>query len=105
MPGRPRPSDRRQTRSFEVQVLASEIRILESGQQIAVHPVLAGRDRRSLLQGHRRQPKGTSTAGNDARLRGQANRRGARLSEGCNPPTPVTHATALPGLAPVEALA
>ncbi len=87
-----------------MQVLASEIRILEAGRLIAVHPVLAGRGRRSLLQGHRRQPKGTSLAGDDDRLCGQANRWGPHLSEGCIPPTPVSHA-ALPGLAPVVALA
>jgi len=46
-----------------MQMLGSEIRILEAGRLIAVHPVLAGRGRRSLLQGHRRQPKGTSLAG------------------------------------------
>ncbi len=62
-----------------MQVLASEIRILEAGRLIAVHPVLAGRGRRSLLQGHRRQPKGTSLAGDDDRLCGQSNRWGPRL--------------------------
>lgn len=35
------------------QVLAQEVRILEAGRLIAVHPVLAGRGGRSLLPGHR----------------------------------------------------
>ena len=41
-------------RSVEVQVLAQEIRLLEAGRLIAVHPVLGGRGGRSLLPGHRR---------------------------------------------------
>jgi transposase len=40
-------------RPVEVHVLAGEIRILEAGRLIAVHPVLAGRGERSLLPGHR----------------------------------------------------
>jgi hypothetical protein len=40
-------------RPVEVQVLAQDIRILEAGQLIAVHPVQAGRGGRSLLPGHR----------------------------------------------------
>jgi transposase len=40
-------------RAVEVQVLAQDIRILEAGQLIAVHPVQAGRGGRSLLPGHR----------------------------------------------------
>ena len=53
-------------RPVEVQVLATEIRILEAGHPIAVHPVLAGRGGRALLPGHRRsltaegQPSGPS---------------------------------------------
>ena len=45
--------DGTRTRAVEVQVLAQEIRILEAGRLIAVHPVLAGRGGRSLLPGHR----------------------------------------------------
>jgi transposase len=41
-------------RPVEVQVLATEIRILEAGRLIAVHPPLAGRGGRALLPGHRR---------------------------------------------------
>jgi transposase len=44
-------------RPVEVQVLASEIRILEAGRLIAVHPVLAGRGGRSLVPGHRQASK------------------------------------------------
>ncbi len=69
-------------------MLASEIRILDAGRLIAVHPVLAGRDRRSLLPSHRRQPKGTSLAGDDDHLCGQANRWGPRLSDGSIPADP-----------------
>ncbi len=69
-------------------MLASEIRILDAGRLIAVHPVLAGRDRRSLLPSHRRQPKGTSLAGDDDHLCGQPNRWGPRLSDGSIPADP-----------------
>jgi transposase len=56
-------------RVVEVQVLAGEIRILEAGRLIAVHPVLAGRGGRSLLPGHRhaRHAEG-SRDGNDGRV-------------------------------------
>ncbi len=40
-------------RVVEVQVLASEIRILENGILIAVHEPLSGRGQRSLIKGHR----------------------------------------------------
>ena len=40
-------------RAVEVHVLAQEIRILEAGRPIAVHPVLSGRGRRAVLAGHR----------------------------------------------------
>ena len=40
-------------RAVEVHVLAQEIRILEAGRPIAVHPVLTGRGRRAVLAGHR----------------------------------------------------
>ncbi len=85
-------------------MLASEIRILEAGRLIAVHPVLAGRGRRSLLPSHRRLPKGTSLAGDDDHLCGQANRWGPRFSDGRIPPTRAS-CPAWPGLVPVVALA
>ena len=87
-----------------MQVLASEIRILEAGRLIAVHPVLAGRGIRSLLQGHRRQPKGTNLAGDDDHLCGQANRWRPRFSDGRIPPTPAS-CPAWSGLVSVVALA
>ena len=40
-------------RVVEVQVLASEIRIMEDGKTIAIHEPLSGRGQRSLLKGHR----------------------------------------------------
>jgi len=40
-------------RVVEVQVLASEIRIMEDGRTIAVHEPLSGRGQRALLKGHR----------------------------------------------------
>jgi transposase len=43
-------------RAVEVQVLPGEIRILEDGIPIAIHPPLNGRGRRSLLKGHRTPP-------------------------------------------------
>jgi transposase len=50
-------------RPVEVQVLAKEVRILEAGRRIAVHPVLIGRGRRSLLPGHRSAPRTHSPHG------------------------------------------
>lgn len=55
-------------RSVEVRVLAREIRILEAGRLIAVHPVLSGRGGRSLLPGHRRRPGNADPARDDDRL-------------------------------------
>lgn len=43
-------------RIVEVQSTASEVRILEDGQVIAVHPVLEGRGRRRIAAGHRSLP-------------------------------------------------
>jgi len=44
-------------RAVEVHVLADRIRIFEAAALIAEHPVLAGRNQRSLLPGHRRPRK------------------------------------------------
>ena len=43
-------------RPVEVQVTAAEVRILEDGRLIAVHPVLEGRGRRRIAEGHRSLP-------------------------------------------------
>jgi len=43
-------------RPVEVQVTAAEVRILEDGRLIAVHPVLEGRGRRRIAEGHRTLP-------------------------------------------------
>jgi transposase len=43
-------------RAVEVHSLAHEIRILEAGRPIAVHPVLEGRGRRCIAAGHRTLP-------------------------------------------------
>jgi transposase len=43
-------------RIVEVHSTASEVRILEDGQLIAVHPVLEGRGRRRIAAGHRSLP-------------------------------------------------
>jgi hypothetical protein len=43
-------------RPIEVQVTASEVHILEDGQLVATHPVLEGRGRRRITEGHRRLP-------------------------------------------------
>jgi transposase len=43
-------------RVVEVHSTASEVRILEDGQLIAVHPVLEGRGRRRIASGHRSLP-------------------------------------------------
>lgn len=48
-------------RSVEVHVLAHEIRILEAGRVIAIHPVLSGRGRRAVLAGHRQANRGLDT--------------------------------------------
>jgi len=46
--------DRTRRRTLEVHSLAHEVRIYEDGELLAVHPVLEGRRRTSLLPGHRR---------------------------------------------------
>jgi hypothetical protein len=43
-------------RPVEVQVTASEIHILEDGRLVAAHPVLEGRGRRRIAEGHRSLP-------------------------------------------------
>ena len=43
-------------RPVEVQVTASEVHILEGGKLIAAHPVLEGRGRRRIAEGHRPRP-------------------------------------------------
>lgn len=43
-------------RPVEVQVTATEVRILEDGRLVAVHPVLEGRGRRRIAEGHRSLP-------------------------------------------------
>jgi hypothetical protein len=43
-------------RTVEVHNTANEVRILEAGQVIAVHPVLDGRGQRRILAGHRSLP-------------------------------------------------
>ncbi|TPG37955.1 IS21 family transposase [Roseomonas nepalensis] len=43
-------------RPVEVQVTAAEVRILEEGRLVAVHPVLEGRGRRRIAEGHRSLP-------------------------------------------------
>jgi len=43
-------------RPVEVQVTASEVHILEDGRLVATHPVLEGRGRRRIAEGHRRLP-------------------------------------------------
>ena len=43
-------------RPVEVQVTAAEVRIVEDGRLIAVHPVLEGRGRRRIAEGHRSLP-------------------------------------------------
>jgi hypothetical protein len=43
-------------RPVEVQVTAAEVHILEDGRLIAAHPVLEGRGRRRIAEGHRSLP-------------------------------------------------
>jgi transposase len=43
-------------RPLEVQLTAAEVRILEDGKLIAAHPVLEGRGRRRIAEGHRTLP-------------------------------------------------
>ena len=43
-------------RPVEVEVTASEVHILEDGRLVATHPVLEGRGRRRIAEGHRSLP-------------------------------------------------
>lgn len=47
--------DRARRRTLDIHLLAHEIRIYEGDDLLAVHPVLEGRRRTSILPGHRRQ--------------------------------------------------
>ena len=58
--------DSTRRRVVEVHTLANEIRILEDGQLIAIHPVLEGRGQRRIAGGHRTAPPpGNSTTARD----------------------------------------
>lgn len=48
--------DSTRRRIVEVQVTATEVHILENGERIAAHPVLEGRGRRRIAEGHRTMP-------------------------------------------------
>jgi hypothetical protein len=48
--------NRTRRRTVEVHSTASEVRILEDGAVIAVHPVLDGRGQRRIIAGHRTLP-------------------------------------------------
>ena len=47
-------------RAVEVHTLAHEVRILDAGKVVAVHPVLEGHGQRRLAQGHRAAPRATA---------------------------------------------
>jgi hypothetical protein len=49
-------------RAVEVQVTATEVRILEGGEPIATHPVLEGRGERRIAEGHRTMPPPANSA-------------------------------------------
>ena len=49
-------------RPVEVQVTATEVRILEDGRLVAAHPVLEGRGRRRIAEGHRSLPPPRNSA-------------------------------------------
>src|SRR5829696_4307064 len=49
-------------RPVEVQVTATEVQILEDGRLVAVHPVLEGRGRRRIAEGHRTLPPSHNSA-------------------------------------------
>ncbi len=66
-------------RPVEVQVTAAEVRIMEDGRLIAVHPVLEGRGRRRIAEGHRSLPPPSNST---------TPRHGATAPSG--PPTGVT---------------
>jgi hypothetical protein len=48
--------DTTRRRPVEVHSMAHEVRILEDGQVVAVHPVLDGRGQRRIIAGHRSLP-------------------------------------------------
>ena len=48
--------DSTRRRVVEVQVTATEVHILEDGKSIATHPVLEGRGKRRIAEGHRTMP-------------------------------------------------
>ena len=48
--------DSTRRRTVEVQVTTSEVHILEDGKPIAAHPVLEGRGKRRIAEGHRTMP-------------------------------------------------
>ena len=48
--------DSTRRRAVEVQVTATEVHILEDGRRIAAHPVLEGRGKRRIAEGHRTMP-------------------------------------------------
>jgi hypothetical protein len=49
-------------RAVEVQLTAAEVQILEDGRLIASHPVLEGRGRRRIAEGHRTLPPPANSA-------------------------------------------
>lgn len=57
--------DRTRRRMLDVHNLAHEIRIYEDGELLAVHPVLEGRRRPSLLPGHRNAGQRSQQAARD----------------------------------------
>lgn len=54
--------DTTRRRTVEVQVTTAEVRILEAGRLIATHPVLEGKGKRRLLDGHRILPPPANSA-------------------------------------------
>jgi hypothetical protein len=48
--------DTTRRRPVEVHSMAHEVRILEEGRVIAIHPVLDGRGQRRIIAGHRTTP-------------------------------------------------
>lgn len=57
--------DATRRRAVEVQTFADEIRIIEDGRTIAVHPVLEGRNQRRVAPGHRKPIDRTSQSSFD----------------------------------------
>src|SRR4051794_4056350 len=54
--------DSTRRRTVEVQITATEVRILEDGEPIAAHPVLEGRGKRRIAEGHRTMPPPANSA-------------------------------------------